>query len=82
MPHDRDGVALSVGMTVYIPCEITDLHLGDEHCNCSLRTLEPMYPEKTGTNLSLNTRQVVHGSHMPGSAAAKDSKAAKDTKHG
>ena len=59
MPHDRDGNVLEAGDFVNVPCVVTVVHTGDEHCNVSLETQYPMPPYSTPSNLSLNTKQVV-----------------------
>lgn len=57
MPHDRNGKLLKVGDVVNVPCRVTQLHEGTEHCNVQLETLEPMPPYTEPYTLSLNTRQ-------------------------
>lgn len=59
MPHDKHGTALSVGDVVSINAKITAIHEGDEYCNLSLETMEPMFPSNNKSALSLNAKQVV-----------------------
>jgi hypothetical protein len=59
MPHDVNGNELEVGDAVWVRCRVTAIQTGDEYCNCTLETVEPMYPGTHHTVLSLNARQVL-----------------------
>jgi len=59
MAHDRNGNLLKPGDKVLIPATVTDVFLGEEHCNVNLDLL-PMPPYAEPHRLSnVNTRQVV-----------------------
>jgi hypothetical protein len=36
--HDANGSKLNVGDKVMIPCEITQLHGGEDYCNVDMKT--------------------------------------------
>jgi hypothetical protein len=57
MPHDANGNVLQVGDEVIVRCKVAEVMIGDEYCNVTLRTLEPMPPYIDGTCVTLNTRQ-------------------------
>lgn len=57
--HDRDGNLLAVGDRVVIEAHITAISEGEQYCNCTVATVEPMPPYNTGTSVTLNTKQVV-----------------------
>jgi flavin reductase (DIM6/NTAB) family NADH-FMN oxidoreductase RutF len=58
MPHDRKGNLLNVGDHVIIEATVTHVHTGEEYCNLTLETIEPMYPDNSPSTLSLNAKQV------------------------
>jgi hypothetical protein len=58
--HDMRGKPINVGDQVLVPCVVTSLGPGSDYCNCSLQTVEPMYPGKSKTGLTLNTRQFLN----------------------
>jgi len=57
MPHDKHGNTLEAGDTVSVTFTITEIHPGDDYCNASLLTTEPMYPLASLTAFTINTRQ-------------------------
>lgn len=59
MPHDKNGELLKVGDKVTVECEITAVQTGEEYCNLSVKTVEPMHPSKDSTSLTLNAKQVI-----------------------
>lgn len=58
MPHDCKGVELKVGDTVFVPCKVLSVQTGTEYCNLTVETIEPMFPGKDKTCVTLNTKQV------------------------
>jgi hypothetical protein len=58
MPHDRKGNLLSVGDHVIIEAGVTQVQAGEEYCNVTLQTIEPMYPGNSKSTLTLNAKQV------------------------
>lgn len=58
MPHDRKGQKLEVGDRVMIEAVVTAVWEGEEYCNVTLETIEPMYPGENKTGITLNARQV------------------------
>jgi len=58
MPHDRKGNLLNVGDHVVIEATVTQVQTGEEYCNVTLETIEPMYPGDSRSTLSLNAKQV------------------------
>lgn len=58
MPHDRNGHLVTEGALVTIPCRVISVGAGEEFHNCTVETLEPMYPGEQKTSLALNTQQV------------------------
>lgn len=58
MPHDKNGRALSAGDEVTIRAKVVDVNAGEEYCNVSLDTVEPMYPGEHKTHIVLNAKQV------------------------
>jgi hypothetical protein len=58
MPHDKNGNPLSVGDKVLVRAEITSVSQGEDYCNVSAVTLEPIYPGEAKTSLTLNAKQV------------------------
>jgi hypothetical protein len=59
MPHDKNGAVLQVGDRVTVLCEVKELHLTEDFCNVSLRTVEPMFPGDRHDTLTLNAKQTV-----------------------
>lgn len=59
MPHDKNGAELAVGDKVTVEAVVKEIQTGEEYCNVSLETSEPMHPAETKTPICLNTRQVV-----------------------
>lgn len=59
MPHDLTGRELQVGDTVWVPAKVTRIHAGEDYCNLSLETTEPMFPGNDKSALTLNARQVL-----------------------
>jgi len=70
MPHDKHGRTLAVGDTVTITATVTQVHTGEEYCNVSLMTVEPMFPSEHGSPLSLNATQVELWEKAPPTADA------------
>jgi len=58
MPHDRNGKLIQVGDAVFVRCTIQALHLSQDYCNVTLKTVIPMPPYPDGTILELNAKQV------------------------
>ena len=58
MPHDKNGQLLEVGDLVTVRARVSSVQAGDEYCNVSLETVEPMHPTANTSALTLNTRQV------------------------
>lgn len=59
MPHDNNGVKIEVGDTVMVPCVVKSVSPGEDYCNVSLETCEPMHPGEYTSAVTLNARQVV-----------------------
>lgn len=59
MPHDRNGRELKAGDRVLVPCVVREVYSGEEFCNVTLDTVEPMFPGEHRTALTLNARQVL-----------------------
>jgi hypothetical protein len=58
MPHDKNGRVIVAGDVVNIPCTVRDVQQGEEFCNVNLETIEPMFPRKDRSVITLNARQV------------------------
>ncbi len=58
MPHDKHGTEVRTGDIVTVTMRVVNVYRGDEYCNLSLETVEPMYPTTNKSGLTLNTRQV------------------------
>lgn len=58
VPHDKNGKVIQAGDIVNVPCRVTTVHTGEEYCNVSLETVEPMYPGDNKSTLTLNAKQV------------------------
>ena len=58
MPHDRKGHELQAGDLIMIEAIVRSVSPGEEYCNLTLDTVEPMYPADTKTCIVLNARQV------------------------
>ncbi len=58
MPHDLNGKPVVEGDMVIVRFKVVSVTTGEEYCNASLETLEPMYPGEHKTALTVNTRQV------------------------
>lgn len=65
MPHDLKGNLLAVGDIVLVPARVKDLYQGDEYCNVTLETTEPMFPGTVKSGLTLNAKQVLKHSAFP-----------------
>lgn len=61
MPHDKNGNLLQNGDRVLVPCTVNQVHTGEEYCNVTLLTDEPMYPGDSKTTITLNAKQVISG---------------------
>lgn len=62
MPHDRKGILLNVGDHVVIEATVTEVQPGEEYCNVSVKTVEPMYPGDNKSTITLNAKQVTRTS--------------------
>ena len=58
MPHDKNGVLLQPGDLVSLPCLVRDVSPGEEFCNVTLVSQEPMFPGDQLTTIVVNTKQV------------------------
>ncbi len=58
MPHDKNGKLLKEGDIVNVPCRVESITAGEEYCNVSLKTIEPMYPGDQCNTITLNAKQV------------------------
>lgn len=58
MPHDKNGHVLQAGDRVNIPCIVDAVQAGEDYCNVTLRTVDPMPPYSVPNTITLNTRQV------------------------
>lgn len=58
MPHDRKGNLLKAGDHVLIEATVKDVQAGEEYCNVTLETVEPMYPGDSKSTIVLNAKQV------------------------
>lgn len=59
MPHDKNGQLLQVGSKIIIEAEVESITEGEEFCNVTVRTTEPMYPGDAKSAISLNAKQVI-----------------------
>jgi len=59
MPHDKNSVPIVEGDRVYVECVVKQVMTGNEYCNVTLETVEPMYPGPFKSEITLNTKQVV-----------------------
>ena len=59
MPHDAKSNLLKVGDKVVIPGTITQIHMTEEYCNCTVELDYPMPPYTDKQVISsINTKQV------------------------
>ena len=58
MPHDKNGNVLAAGDEVIVRAKVTQVHTGEEYCNLTVETVEPMFPGDVKSTLTLNTKQV------------------------
>ncbi len=58
MPHDKNGNLLKEGDTVLIEATVRTIQTGEEYCNLTVDTVEPMYPGDSKTAITLNAKQV------------------------
>lgn len=58
MPHDINGTRLKVGDSIVVEGTIKDIQLGEEYCNITMVTDEPMFPSDQPTVVVLNAKQV------------------------
>jgi len=61
MPHDYFGQVLEVGQKVLVPCRIKEIHPGENFCNLTLETTQPMFPSDSKTVINANALQVFSG---------------------
>lgn len=59
MPHDKSGTMLAINDVVNVPCVVKSITTGEEYCNISVETVEPMYPGTSKNFITLNAKQVV-----------------------
>lgn len=59
MPHDKNNKVLNIGDKVMIEAVVTQVNMGEEFCNATMETVEPMYPGTYKTVITLNAKQVV-----------------------
>lgn len=59
MPHDRNGRPLAKGDRVVIEGTLIGVSPGNDYCNVTVETVEPMHPGKHRATISLNARQVI-----------------------
>lgn len=72
MPHDKNGNLLEVGDDVIIRAKVTQVHTGEEYCNLSLESVEPMYPGDSKNQFTLNTKQVEKSTVEVGAVSEAD----------
>jgi hypothetical protein len=58
MPNDLKGNLIQSGDEVIVRAKVTQVQAGEEMCNCTLQTIEPMFPSDRPTTFVLNTKQV------------------------
>lgn len=58
MPHDKNGALLKEGDVVTIRATVRSISSGEEYCNVTLETTEPMYPGDYKSGITLNAKQV------------------------
>jgi hypothetical protein len=58
MPHDKNGALISEGDKVLVRCTVKSVTPGEEYCNVTLETVEPMYPSTNKDTIVLNAKQV------------------------
>lgn len=57
MPHDVNGTRIEVGDEVIVRCKVTQISPGEDYCNATLETVEPMKPSGTPYTITLNAGQ-------------------------
>lgn len=57
MPHTKSGKIVNVGDTLTVLFTVRDVQLGEEFCNCTVETVEPMFPSLHKSALVINTKQ-------------------------
>jgi hypothetical protein len=71
MPHDKNGVLIEEGDLVNIRARVKTVTTGEEYCNVTLETVEPMFPGTDKNSIVLNAKQVeLVGKAAPTEAAA------------
>lgn len=68
MPHDVNGNKLEVGDEVIVRCKVKQVTTGEDYCNVTLETVEPMKPSGTPYSISLNAGQTERVPPEPPSA--------------
>lgn len=58
MAHDVNGTPLEVGDSVVLEGVITQIQPGEEYCNLTFETDEPMYPGNSKSAVVVNAKQV------------------------
>lgn len=65
MPHDKNGAPLKEGDTVTVTFTVTGVSPGEEYCNLTCSTVEPMFPGNHKTSVTFNAKQVVKCGDSP-----------------
>lgn len=58
MPHDINGKVVAVGDTVIIRAKVLNVNMGEEYCNVTVETEQPMFPGTNKSQITLNAKQV------------------------
>jgi hypothetical protein len=58
MPHDKNGKQLEAGDLVTVEAKVTSVQPGEDYCNVTVETVEPMFPGDNKSTITLNTKQV------------------------
>lgn len=60
MSHDKNGTPIAVGDIVTLECKVIGISPSEDFCNCTLETVEPMFPgDKPSVNSAINAKQVL-----------------------
>ena len=57
MPHLKHGQVVNVGDEVVIRAAVKSVTTGEEYCNLTVETVEPMYPGDYKSSITINARQ-------------------------
>lgn len=58
MPHTKDGREVRQGESYNLPVRIIEVQSGENHCNCTCETVEPLFPTNQPNQLVVNTKQL------------------------